>query len=221
MKNFVVNFLNNWIVAVCENIEEAIYAWEKWASGLLLVKERWGEHEDVFVMPDENFIKQVLEEVQVPVFVRVKFWHFWEAKICEELWVDWILEAFQVENSLKEKLNPEDFEFPIISEVFNPEKISEANKDILILWDYATWDFNSIKEKFAHCLEVAEKLPYGWERNVFLWWWVSSVADLDVLKYIWPNWLLIKWFFVWSAIFDLETDEFFEDYWEYKRWIFA
>jgi len=37
------------------------------------VKERGGDHEDVFVMADEDLIKNVLEEVQIPVFVRVKF----------------------------------------------------------------------------------------------------------------------------------------------------
>lgn len=220
-KDFVINFLNNWITAVCETFKESVFAWQKWASWIFLVKERWWESDDVFVMPNEDLIREVLEELDIPIFVRVKFWHFWEAKICEELWVDWIVEAFQAENSLKEKLNPEDFNFPIISEVLEPEKISESNENILILWDYATWDFNSIKEKFADCLEVAEKLPYSWSKNVFLWWWISSVADLEVLKDIWPNWLLIKWFFIWSAIFDLESEEFFEDYWDYKQNIFG
>jgi len=39
----------------------------------LLVEERGGNHEDVFVMADEDLIKKVLKEVQIPVFVRVKF----------------------------------------------------------------------------------------------------------------------------------------------------
>jgi len=206
-KNFIINFLQNWIIAVCENLEEAIYAHEKWASWILLVKERWGEHEDVFVIPDENLIKNVLNSVNIPVFVRIKFWHFWEAKICEELWVDWIVEWFQNENSLKEKLNENDFKPVVISEIFDIEKIWESNKNILILWDYASWNFNSIKEKFS---EIDKKFLEN--KKIFLWWWISSAADLDVLQNIWD----IKWFFVWSAIFDLDSKEFFEDYRDYK-----
>ena len=211
-KNFIINFLQNWIIAVCENLEEAIYAYENWAAWILLVKERGGEHEDVFVMSDEDLIREVLEKVDIPVFVRVKFWHFWEAKICEDLWVDWVVEWFQNEKSLDKKLNEDDFEFVIISEVFDYEKIWELNKNILILWDYATGNFNSIKEKF---FKIDKKILEN--KKIFLWWWISSVADLDVLKNIWN----VKWFFVWSAIFDLDSDEFFDDYWNYKKNIFG
>jgi len=217
-REFIINFIQNWIIAVCENLEEAVYAWEKWASWILIVKERWGEHDDVFVMADEDLIKEILDSVDVPVFVRVKFWHFWEARICEDLWVDWIVEWFQNENSLEEKLNEDEFNFVIISEVFDYEKILESNENILILGDYATWNFNSIKENFS---SVEKKFLESWksfseEKNIFLWGWVSSVADLDVLQWIWN----IKWFFVWSAIFDLSHREFFEDYRDYKRNIF-
>lgn len=231
-KNFIINFLQNWIIAVCENLEEAVYAWEKWASWILLVKERGWEEDDVFVIADEEIIQEVLKTVQIPVLVRVKFWHFWEAKICEELWVDWIVEWFQTENSLKEKLDENEFNFVIISEVFDAEKILDSNKNILILGDYATGNFNSIKENFLSCgKKFSKSWKNFWEEknppgdtlllcdspNIFLWWWISSVADLDVLQWIWN----VKWFFIGSAIFDLDSREFFEDYWEYKKNIFG
>jgi len=34
---------------------------------------------------------------------------------------------------LKEKIKEENFSIPIISEIFDPEKISDANENILIL----------------------------------------------------------------------------------------
>ena len=217
-KNFIINFIQNWIIAVCENFDDAVYAWEKWASWILLVKWRWGEFDDVFIMPDEDLIREVLDKVDIPIFVRVKFWHFWEAKICEELWADGILESCQNANSLDKKLNEEDFKFPIISEIFDTEKILDLNENILILWDYATGNFNSIKEKFSKIekkISKQEKI-FFYEKNIFLWWWISSVADLEILKNIWK----ISGFFIWSAIFDLDSREFFEDYWEYKKNIF-
>jgi len=203
MKNFVIEFVKKWIIAVCENFEEAIYARKKWAWWILLVKKRGSDLDDVFIMPNEDLIVDVLNEVQIPVFVRVKFWHFWEAKICEELWADWIIEAFQDEKSLEDRLNEEEFSIPVISEIFDIKKIQDSSKNVLILGDYATWNFSSISEKF-------KKIPKDfleW-KNIFLWWWISSVADLDVLKGIWD----IHWFFVWSAIFDVEEKEFFEDF---------
>jgi hypothetical protein len=100
---------------------------------------------------------------------------------------------------------------PIISEIHNSENIKESNDTVLILWDYATWNFSSVSELFS---EIDSK-ELEWKK-VFLWWWISSVADLDVLKNIWN----ISWFFVWSAIFDVNHKEFFEDYWEYKKSIF-
>jgi hypothetical protein len=39
---------------------------------------------------------------------------------------------------LEEKLNEDEFNFVIISEVFDYEKILESNENILILGDYAT-----------------------------------------------------------------------------------
>ncbi|MCD5382761.1 hypothetical protein LR002_01410, partial [Candidatus Gracilibacteria bacterium] len=131
-KDFITDFLQNGIIAVCENFEEAEYSRQNGASGILLVKERGGDKNDVFVMPNEDLIRNVIENIDIPILIRIKFGHFGEAKICEELGVDGLLEAFQTENSLEKKLDEKEFNLPIISEIFDVEKIPDANKNILI-----------------------------------------------------------------------------------------
>ena len=197
-KDYILNLIENLVIAVCENFEEAEQAEKAWVSAVLLVFQRWWDPTDIEVFPIENDIKKSVWNLKIPVFIRVRYWHFWEADIAQSLWVSAILEAEMWSEYLKKSLNQNNYNIPIISEIYSIKDLKSSQKNYLLLWDYATWDLiklvNSLKE-----------LRNGFNLKVFIWGWIWNPADIKVLAEIW--W--IRWYFIWTAMFDVEEFEIF------------
>jgi pyridoxal biosynthesis lyase PdxS len=134
MKDFVLKLIQNGVVAVCEDLNEALEAEDFWASAVLLVSERWGDLDSATAMPNEDLISSAVSQLKIPVFCRVRFGHFWEAEIAQSYWVSAILESVQTEESLEEALNHKDFEAPIISEIQSVEDFKEWQENYLLIW---------------------------------------------------------------------------------------
>lgn len=200
-KQFVLDLIENWIVTVCENKQEAMLVEWFWASAILLVNHRWKWK--TFSSPNYDMINDIVSSISIPVFVRIRHWHFAEAEIAEKAWAKAIVEALREENGMQEPINKEDFQIPIISEIQNLDLIKDSNEKnwayFLLLWDFWSWNVVSLIEKMKKW-----DLDKYWK--VFIWWWVSSPADLQLI-----NKNIAKWYFIWTALFYFETEKYFQE----------
>lgn len=200
-KDFVLKLIQGWIIAVCETYDEAKLAYESWAIWILIVSHRW-EWED-HTSPNWEIISECVENINIPIFVRIRFWHYAEWKIAEEAWASGILEWIKTEEWLKESINNERFHIPIIREINEVSELkSFKNKNwlfYLLLWDFSSWNVAPILEK----LEKFDSKKY-WK--IFIWWWISSPADIELI----PR-EKIAWYFIWTALFYFDTKKYFKE----------
>lgn len=200
-KQFIVNLIENWIVAVCENKEEAVLCEESWATAILLVEHRWKWK--TYSCTSSETIKEIVWALSIPVFVRIRHWHFAEAKIASESWAHWLVEALKENDWIQKPIDKDEFEIPVISEIHNLEELKEKNikswSYYLLLWEHSSWNIVPLINK----LKKWDTKKY-WK--VFIWWWISSPADLMLL-----NKENIKWYFIWTAIFYFDTKNYFEE----------
>lgn len=197
-KQFILDLIEAWIIAVCENRNEAVLCEKYWASAILLVSHRWKW--DTYCSPDEQLITKVLDCVNIPVLARVRHWHFAEARIAQDAWACAIVESHKQKDWISKEINKEDFDIPIITEI---EKIEEAKKynwsQCLLLWDYWSWNVVSLIKKL-------NKWDFDKHSKVFVWWWISSPADLNLI-----DTKKVKWFFIWTALFHFDTKKYFKE----------
>jgi len=193
MKSYILDLIENWVIAVCETFEEAKDSENSWASAVLLVSCRWWDLDDVEVTPSKQLIKEAVLNLEIPVFVRVRFWHFWEAYIAEELWANAIIESLKWDESLDKALNIKHYQIPIISEITSYKDVKKWQENYLLLWDWATWNLVPLTDSLK-----VYKERYT-DKNIFVWGWIWNPADIKILSKIW--W--IKWYFIWTAMFDV------------------
>jgi len=201
MKDFVLKLIQNGVVAVCEDLDEALEAQEYWASAVLLVAERGGDLDSSSLMPSEEFLASAVSELKIPVFVRVRYWHFWEAEIVQSYWAAAILESIKTDNSLEKVLNHWDFSIPIISEINSVEDFQKDQNNYLLLWEYATWNVIPLLEKLK---EWKNKTNL----NIFVGGGISNPADIKLIKELWA----VSGYFIWTALFDVyESRDYLKD----------
>ena len=200
-KQFVLNLIENWIIAVCENKQEAILVESLWASAVLLVEHRWKW--ETYSAPNAQMITEVISSISIPVFVRVRHWHFAEAEIAQRAWAKAIVEAIREIGAIASSIKKDDFDIPIISEIWevkDNDKLKANNWAFyLILWDYWSWNIVPLTKK----LKKWDTQKY-WK--VFIWWWISSPADLELIDKD-----KVKWYFIWTALFYFDTEQYFEE----------
>jgi hypothetical protein len=202
MKNLFLDFIQNWIIAVCKEESEILDAQKFWASAICIVFDRALDNEENMIFPDKNLIKFCSNNLKIPFFVRVRFWHFWEAEIAENFWANWILESFKTENSLEKNLKQENFCIPIISEIKSFEDLKENQKNYLLLWNVWSWDIWFLAKTYKNFLKKSNL-------NIFLWWGFSSPSDIKIINQIKKP----RWFFIWTSIFEIfDTEIFFTDF---------
>lgn len=202
MKNsYILRLLHNWLIAVCETLEEAKLCQKSWASWILLVEHRWKwtTHQ----APKWELIMQCKDSLTIPILVRVRHWHYKEAEIAEEFGADIIVESFKEDESIQNQINPEEIWIPIIKEYLSAESVNSSPyswHNILLLWDYWWW-------KIWKLLSQLEQVDISNKWQIFVWWWISSPADIILLKNAW--WCS---FFVWTALFYYNTLEFISEF---------
>lgn len=197
MNNYILDLIENGVIAVCETVEEAKQAEDFWASAILLVFSRWWwESNEVEVFPSESLIKECVLSLEVPVFVRVRFWHFWEAEIAEKLWVSAIIESLRWNESLDKALVSTKYKVPIVSEIASVNELKRWQDNYLLVWDFATWNLVKLTDSLKEFRRNSDK-------KIFVWWWIGNPADIKILSKIWG----VKWYFIWTAMFDVEDFE--------------
>jgi len=200
-KQFILDLIENWIVAVCETKQEAMLTEKLWASAILLVNHRW-EWKN-YSSPNSELILDITSSLQIPIFVRVRHWHFAEAQIAQEAWADAIIESFYEKNWIKNSIKKEDFIIPIISEIKKIEEIKDKDEInwsfFLLLWEYWSWNIVPLVKKINKW-----NIKKYWK--IFAWWWIASPADLKLLDK-----KKVKWFFIWTALFHFNTKDYFQE----------
>lgn len=200
-KDFILQLIQGWIIAVCETFDEAKLSYECWASWILLVSHRW--EGDEHVSPGWDVISECVENIDIPIIVRIRFWHFAEANIAQESWASAILESIKIDWWLKDSLCDNDFEIPIIREINDLSELkNNKNKNwlqYLLLWDFSSWNI-------APLLDKLDKWNVKKYWRVFVWWWISSSADLELL----PK-EKVAWYFIWTALFYFDTKKYFKE----------
>lgn len=203
-KDFVLKLIQGWIVAVCETFDEAMLANEGWASWILLVSHRW--EWDEHVSPDWDIISECVNNFDIPIFVRIRFWHYAECRIAEEAWASAILEALKTEEWLKDSIDNDKFDIPIIREISEINELKKLKNTnwlfYLLLWDFSSWNV-------APLLEKIDKFNTKKYWKIFVWWWISSPADIGLL----PK-EKIAWYFIWTALFYFDTEKYFKEAFE-------
>ncbi len=195
-KQFILDLIDSWIIAVCENKQEALICQKCWASAILLVSHRWKW--ETYSSPDQELISSVLSDVIIPVLARVRHWHYSEAKIAEEAWAAAIIESYKEEWWISKPINKGDFNISIISEIKTVNEAKEGRwSNFLLVWDYWSWNAVTLINEIA-------KWDSKSRWKIFVWWWISSPADLDLID---RN--KIKWYFIWTALFHFDTEKYF------------
>lgn len=195
MNSFTLDLIQNWIIGVVENLEEAVEAQNSWVSAVVFVYERAWELGSPNVLVSSKVLKEAVSILRIPVFARVRFGHKPEAELVESFWVDWILEAENTPDSLENPLKQEDFWIPVISEISSLKFIRKWQSNYLILWEFATWNVVDLVEKLKDWKEKKDL-------KVFVWGGIATPADLWLLYAVWG----VRWVFVWTAIFDQDLD---------------